>query len=366
MRRAYYLVWLTFLASTVLFGQDALAQAKISFDKEAHNFGTVKEEDGPAEVTFTFTNTGDQPLTLSHVKASCGCTTPSWTKEAVAPGETGKITASYNPARRPGAFSKTITVRSNAEPSVKILRISGTVTPRPKGPQDWYPREMGNLRFTTTHLSFGTVLHDQVDTASVIAYNQGDQPIEIKANEMALPAHILPKFKNLTIAPKETATLLFSFDAPKKNDWGYIFDASDIVTSDTDKPNKRFVFSADIKENFGEITADTKLPVVKVDKTEHNFGEVAQNARVSTTFKITNEGNAELVIRKTSTTCGCTVSKPAKDRLAPGESTTLDVTYSSGTHSGQQTKGITLITNDPKTSSVRLNIKANVKGEASH
>lgn len=92
------------------------AQAKsgpaISFDKTEHNFGDIAQGD-VVEHTFTFTNTGTQPLIIDRVDVTCGCTTPAWTKEPVMPGKTGFITAKYNSAGRMGQQKKAITVHSN-------------------------------------------------------------------------------------------------------------------------------------------------------------------------------------------------------------------------------------------------------------
>lgn len=103
----------------------------ISFDKTTHDFGKIKEQNGQATVVFTFKNTGDAPLVINRVQASCGCTTPSWTKEPVSPGKTGTVTASYNPTNRPGSFVKSISVFSNAEPQQVVLTIKGEVIPKP-------------------------------------------------------------------------------------------------------------------------------------------------------------------------------------------------------------------------------------------
>ena len=70
-----------------------------------------------------FKNEGTAPLTLTNVKASCGCTTPSWTKEPIAPGETGKVAAEYNMARA-GGFNKSITVTTAGGETV-VLYIKG-------------------------------------------------------------------------------------------------------------------------------------------------------------------------------------------------------------------------------------------------
>ncbi len=102
------------------------AQAKMKLDKKSHDFGPIVEG-VQATVTFTFKNTGNAPLVLNSVKASCGCTTPKWTKEPIAPGAEGVITAIYNSKGRPGNFTKTITVKHNGEGGTEFLTIRGVV-----------------------------------------------------------------------------------------------------------------------------------------------------------------------------------------------------------------------------------------------
>ncbi len=102
------------------------AKAKMEIEKKSHDFGTI-EEGTQATVTFTFKNTGNAPLVLNSVKASCGCTTPTWTREPIAPGEEGTITAVYNSKGRPGNFTKTITVKHNGEGGTEFLSIRGVV-----------------------------------------------------------------------------------------------------------------------------------------------------------------------------------------------------------------------------------------------
>jgi hypothetical protein len=102
----------------------------LKFKTEKHDFGTVAE--GPqAKFDFEFTNTGKEPLILSNVQASCGCTTPEWPKEPILPGKTAKITAIYNTQGRPGSFTKSITVTSNAKNPTSVLMISGNVAAAP-------------------------------------------------------------------------------------------------------------------------------------------------------------------------------------------------------------------------------------------
>lgn len=120
--------------ATATFAQDQKEAAPATnpkapdykFEKEVHDFGQIKEG-VKAEYTFKFTNTGKEPLVISNVQASCGCTTPKWTKEPVKPGESGSVTAIYDSKGRPGTFNKAITITSNAKTPQKVLFIKGNV-----------------------------------------------------------------------------------------------------------------------------------------------------------------------------------------------------------------------------------------------
>ena len=101
----------------------------ISFAQSKFDFCTIKEGE-VVKHTFTFKNTGNQPLLISEVRVTCGCTTPDWTKMPVAPGQTGFITAQFNSNGRPGQNQKVITVVSNSVTGNVPLSFVATVTPR--------------------------------------------------------------------------------------------------------------------------------------------------------------------------------------------------------------------------------------------
>lgn len=96
-------------------------QAEISFDKEIHDFGVI-QQGTPASFTFTFKNTGKSPLIVTSASASCGCTTPEWTKEPIKKGGKGFVKATYN-AASVGSFTKQITVRTN-DPKKETLNLT--------------------------------------------------------------------------------------------------------------------------------------------------------------------------------------------------------------------------------------------------
>ena len=98
----------------------------IKFDTIKHDFGIIKD-DKKVYTTFSFTNTGKEPLLVYSAEASCGCTVPEWPKEPIAPGAKGKIEVAFDPDGKSGEQSKTVMVSANTEPSTSVLIISATI-----------------------------------------------------------------------------------------------------------------------------------------------------------------------------------------------------------------------------------------------
>lgn len=123
-----------FIAMALVLSLSVFAQQKqvIEFVEQEYDFGTVKEEDGKISHVFEFVNTSQTPITITNVRASCGCTTPNWSRKPVMPGESGVVTATYSASGRPGRFNKSITVTANdgTQDFQIVLFIKGNVTPR--------------------------------------------------------------------------------------------------------------------------------------------------------------------------------------------------------------------------------------------
>ncbi len=116
---------LAIIAFVAFFGFAAHAQAKFEFKSETIDYGDIAKGSDGVRV-FEFTNTGDEPLVVTDVKSSCGCTVPKKPENAIAPGDTGNIQVKYD-TNRVGPIRKTVTVYSNADEPVKALKIKGTV-----------------------------------------------------------------------------------------------------------------------------------------------------------------------------------------------------------------------------------------------
>jgi len=125
MMKHLILVFMALIMTTGLIS--AQQKAVITAAETSHDFGIIKEANGKVSHTFVIKNEGDAPLVLTRVIASCGCTTPEWTKEPIAPGKTGDVKVTYNPQDRPGPFSKTISIYSNGKAGSYLLTIRGEV-----------------------------------------------------------------------------------------------------------------------------------------------------------------------------------------------------------------------------------------------
>ena len=104
-----------FIAVALLaFGGAAAQQpSTMKFTADEWDFGTIKEEGGKVSHRFEFTNSGPNPFVIQKVETSCGCTTPTFTREPVLPGRKGYVEITYDPLYRPGSFRREVTVTSN-------------------------------------------------------------------------------------------------------------------------------------------------------------------------------------------------------------------------------------------------------------
>ncbi|GAB4337059.1 MAG: hypothetical protein OHK0038_15350 [Flammeovirgaceae bacterium] len=230
-----------------LFIINAFSQGIFQFESLEHQFGEIKEGE-KAEKTFVFTNVGNAPIIISEVKASCGCTTPEWTKEPVLPNQKGMIKAVYNSAGRPGAFFKTITITSNAsEPTVQ-LQIKGTVLSDPSKSSSINTIQQNIAKNTpvknnsvlemskTTH-NFGKIKKGEIVTYKFPIKNTGSEDLMISGISSQCRC---VSFKT-------------SSEKLKAGEEGFL-EISYKPTKITSEPESVFVFSNAGKQNFSAIT----------------------------------------------------------------------------------------------------------------
>jgi hypothetical protein len=108
---------------------DPSSLGAFKFEELEFDFGTIAEGK-IVEHVFNFVNDGQAPLVISNVTASCGCTTPDYTKTPVKPGETGFVKVAFNSTGKPGTQAPTVSIQANTSPNVNRLRLKGNVTPK--------------------------------------------------------------------------------------------------------------------------------------------------------------------------------------------------------------------------------------------
>jgi hypothetical protein len=332
----------------------------LAFDKEVHDFGTIREEDGKVTTKFEFVNTGSSPLIIQNVRATCGCTAPDWTRQPVPPGGKGFVATTYNPAGRPNSFSKYLYVDANTNQGSLRLTIKGEVTPKPRTIEDDYRYEMSGLRLKANHLAFGNVNHSNKKDYGLEVINNTDSPLNLGVQR--LPAHLKVEFVPAVLKPGEKGMVKATYDAALKNDWGMVIDRVNVTVNGSYERGHSLVVSANIVEDFSALTPEEleKAPVVNVDAPEVNFGTLQQNEKFEHDFVLTNNGSSTLFIRKIKASCGCTAVQPEKKQIEPGESVKIKTVFNSAGKRGNQNKNVTVITNDPKHSSLILRIKGEV------
>lgn len=359
MKKAAYFFSLLFVSFSLL-AQD---MTEIKFEKLSHNFGQIKEINGPVSYKFVFTNLGDKPFVIQKVVPSCGCTTPAYSQEAVKPGKTGFVQATFNPENKHHDFHEMVTVIGNSKKGDIRLSINGYVVPRPRTVLDDYPAVMGKLRFKVNHVVFGDIFSGEMDTAFIEIYNPSNDKVIVKSIES--PRHILFETLPKVILPKQETKIELYYSSYLKGELGYVFDRIQLITDDESNTLKEVVVVANIKENLKEMSEEEKKKMgqISFDKIEHNFGSLKKGDVVEYEFKFKNTGEGQLVIYDTKSDCGCTSTTMGRNKYEAGEEGHVKIVLNTSKKDGIVKERVIIKTSDPFNPETILIIKATVVDE---
>jgi hypothetical protein len=353
------LLFLTAIALSL----SSFSQAIVKLSSSSHDFGTFKEEAGRQTFDFIVTNNGSGPLVIQNITASCGCTTPEWTKEPIPAGGKGTIKAIYDPRDRPGIFEKTLTVYTNTNPQITTLTIKGEVIPREKTIEELFTFPVGAVRFESNHLAFTNIKKTEKKIRVMQVVNPTTEPVKIEFDQ--IPAHLALKANPMTLKPGQKGIIEGTYDATKNNSWGSVNDMVKIKINGAVVENVYYYVSANLVEDFSSMTkADMdNAPVFKLAATTVDLGKVPGAAQKEVEFKFTNAGKSDLIIRNVKSTCGCTAVQQGilGEGIKPGQSSSIKAVFSTGTYNGKVTKAIYVYSNDPKNSEVVLMLNADVQ-----
>ncbi|MCK9413499.1 MAG: DUF1573 domain-containing protein [Prolixibacteraceae bacterium] len=357
-----YSVQLLTAALLLLVGLNAGAQttADMVFESLDHDFGKIKEDAGSANFNFNFKNNGKVPLVISTVSASCGCTTPEWSKEPILPGKTGFIKVSYNPMGRPGSFNKTITVMANIPNGAIVLKIAGDVLPKSLSINEQYPIDLGKIRLLNNNLSFVRIKNNEKKTDSLKFINTSGAKVTIGLKGVL--AHLTVKINPAVVEPNGIGYIVVTFDGSKVGELGFQMARVYLTYNGEENYNYGINVTATVEEDFSKMTQKEiqNAPIIDFNERVYDFGEIKEGKKVEYTFKIINKGKSDLQIRSVKASCGCTAANPTSNVIKSGKDTDLKVVFDSTGKLGLQSKTITIISNDPNQSTSILRISGNV------
>lgn len=342
------------------FTMAAMSQkAVINFNEKTHDFGKINEEDGKVTHVFTFTNKGSGPLVVNRVQASCGCTTPTWTKEPIEPGKSGSITVTYNPEGRPNSFNKSITVSSNATEEQVTLAIKGDVIPRKATDSNPYPLNMGGLLLKTKVIQMNNIEKGKTQVRSIEIQNSTKG--NLKPTVEHLPSHLTATVTPETLKPFEEGKISFTLNSKNSTQWGPVTDDVYISLNGQKKYNDEFKISinSNIVDDFNSLTQDQKrkAPIFEMSSRTLELGIIKAGAKKSGKVKINNKGLNSLEIRRITHTNKEITVRPSKLSIGSGHSS--DITVEVDTRNltpGEYKKNLTLQTNDPQNSYVVIQV----------
>lgn len=341
------IIFLLFLAPLISWGQLA---KPLQFSEEIHDFGYIGQGAGAAVYQFDFTNITNRPVKILSVQASCGCTTPDWSKDPILPGNTGFVQASFNPKGRPGFFNKSLTVTTDFDSNPIILQIKGNVsTSADSGPADSeFRSSAGNWKLMVSSFNLGKIfIKDEFAMKEFPILNGGSHPVTFLRTSS--PAYIRADVVPATLKPGEQGNVRISFNGKLKNKYGFQSDNIEIYTDDVLQPIKSFSVYATLEEFFPPLSQEelAKAPQLRTTESAFDLGRLKQNIVGTKDVSIFNAGKKELIIREVQENCTCVKASVTKSVLKPGESTLLKIEFNPQDRQGTQQKRVTIYSNDP-------------------
>ena len=351
---------LVLCAPLLSMGQRAGA---LIFQEPNWDFGNIAEKDGPVEHEFVFINNSGSTLRIADVTATCGCTTPSWSREPIPAGGSGTIRARFDPKGRPGFFSKMITLTTDPPTGNTMVQIRGNVSSDTGGEALRLDHVQGHLSARSATLQMGKVFNNQPAVSRAFKIrNQGTEPLRI--SKAVLPPYIQTTYPPV-LKPGETADLVVRYDARSRKSYGYAADQITLVTSDSEQPEKHFIVAATLEEYFEPLKPGQAgiIPVLALAPSDLKLGSIGAQSAPERTVTLTNNGRSDLLIRAAVPNCTCLAVENLPTRIPAGRSATVILRFTPNGRTGRQNKAVLIYSNDPISPVQRVTLSAQVSDQ---
>ncbi|MDR2859328.1 MAG: DUF1573 domain-containing protein [Mediterranea sp.] len=350
--KLFFAVLLSFYAICL----PTLSQPRLTLEKNTYSLGQI-EWKRSVSMEYTVTNTGDKPLVLTNITASCGCLAIDWTKLPIQPNHKGVINLTFD-AQLLGHFNKSICIYSNTSPELTYLNITGEVVKEIKDYTHIYPYVVGQIRMDKKEISFSEVHHGEHPTITLNIINLSDR--SYKPELMHLPPFLTPEMKPDMLQKGERGMIKLTLETDKLTK-GEAIQTSVYLS--------RFFNDEATKEN--EIPISFTLSDVPLKISGRNIPsihlsqmDVTFNSKTSTNKSydvvITNTGQSLLRIEKLQVNNPNIIkAEMKKTEIRPGKKTKMNISLQRNniTQSDKEQIQILMITNDPIRPIVIINVK---------
>ena len=311
----------------------------------SHHFGVIAEDSGRVECCFTLLNDSSEAIAILSARTTCGCTLSDYPRDPIAPGDSAIVTVTFDPAGRPGQFTKYINVETTGTPSKTRLAISGTVIGSEATIAQRFPVDFGALRLVHNPILIGEVSGTRIRSVYSEGYNRSSDSIRVSINKA-------PKWLKVNVAPSVVAPgnqlqIIFYIDPEKCPEYGLIEDSIAIAVDDQ---IRSINFTLNHTEDFSQLTDAQRAnaPIAFIAQRRLDFGRISGGSHPQLTATIENRGNDRLIIRRVYSDSPAIKAAVKSSSLKKGKSGEIIVEVDPMLISGSiLNERITIITNDP-------------------
>ena len=348
------------LLVTLLIANSAWGQ--LEFEPSSFDFGRIEEAGGVCSCTFVGTNRGTKPIVLVDIVTTCGCTTPTYSRKPIRPGEQTEVVVSYDPYNRPGSFDRKLFLYGPRQERLATLTIRGEVTPRERTIEERYPIELGEgLRTNTTLV---TIPHIYIGTPMQSAFsvvNSSDHELTLTVDHTTRSGYLTIHHPE-RLAPGERSAINICYEVPMASPiYGPLHDAFRLVIGG--KPTEKIIVTHGTAVDKPTKSLKECPPKMELSENILKFGTLnRRNGPAECLLTLRNRGAGELIIRAVTTEKGLSTDLKAPLRIASGGEQQLKVWLDPASCGyGFHTGWLTLITNEPEHPIRRVRITATIE-----
>ncbi len=349
------------LAAAALFlcAAGCFAQPRMEVAADILNLGEVMFQQ-PKAVHFELRNSGTEPLLLTAVNASCGCTQVTFPKEPIAPGASARIEAVYD-AQLLGTFQKELEVYTNASDEPTYLTLQGrVVTTFEESDYNDFPIDLGNVRLSSNVVEFDDVNSGDRPEAQLQVVNVSRE--SYKPELMHLPPYLSARYLPEKLAGGRMGRIILTLDSERLKNYGLTETTVYLARKLGDRvsPENEITVSAVLLPAFSHLSAEemAAAPRMVLSQDSLVFGDLGTKKKASQTILVRNDGRTPLIVSNVQV-YGKALNVSLSDRtIQPGKTAKLKVTViAEHLRKAKAQPRVLIIANDPARPKTTIRVK---------